>query len=119
MANDSTHTVQTPDGPMMIYDVTPDAKPSGVVIVIQEAFGVNDYIRDVAGRFAAAGYRAVAPTMFHRAGGGTAPYDDFSKVLPLFNGVTDDGILMDVDATTAYLREAGFEDRRIGIVGFC
>ena len=115
MAEESTQTVTTADGPMEIHDVTPDAKPSGAVIVIQEAFGVNDYVRDVTGRFAAAGYRAVAPTMFHRAGGGTAPYDDFSKVMPLFKGVTDDAILMDVDATTAYLRKAGFDDRSIGI----
>src|SRR5262249_55915459 len=112
-------TVETPEGPMQIYDVAPEAKATGSVIVIQEAFGVNDYIRDVTGRFAAAGYRAVAPTMFHRAGGGTAPYDDFSKVIPLFKGVTDDGILADVDATVGYLRRAGFDERRIGIVGFC
>src|SRR5436190_21369086 len=93
MARDSMHTVETSDGPMEIYDVAPDAKASRAIIVIQEAFGVNDYVRDVAGRFAATGYRAVAPTMFHRAGRGTAPYDDFSKVLPLFEGVTDDAIL--------------------------
>src|SRR5689334_1328863 len=119
MTHESTHTAETPDGPMPIYDVTPETKASGAVIVIKEAFGVNDYIRDVAGRFAAAGYRAVAPTMFHRAGGGTAPYDDFSKVIPLFKGVTDDGILADVDATVAYLRRAGFDERHIGIAGFC
>ena len=119
MTHESTHTVQTPDGPMEIHDVAPDTNPSSAVIVIQEAFGVNDYIRDVAGRFAAAGHRAVAPTMFHRAGGGTAPYDDFSKVMPLFKGLTDEGILTDVDATVAYLHDAGFDDRRIGIVGFC
>jgi len=104
---------------MELYDVTPEGRPAGAVIVIQEAFGVNEHIRDVARRFAAAGFRAVAPTMFHRAGGGTAPYGDFSKVMPLFAGVSDDGIVADVDATVAYLRGAGFEDGRIGIVGFC
>jgi len=119
MTHDSTQTVETPDGPMEVYDVTLDAKPSRAVIVIQEAFGVNEHIRDVTRRFAAAGFRAVAPTMFHRAGGGTAPYDDFSKVMPLFQGVTDDGIVADVDATVGYLRRAGFDDRQIGIVGFC
>ena len=72
---------------------------AGAVIVVQEAFGVNDHIQDVTRRFAAAGYHAVAPTLFHRAGGGSAPYDDFSKVMPLFEGVTDDAILTDVDAT--------------------
>ena len=119
MTHDSTQTIETRDGPMQVCDVTPDARPSRAVIVIQEAFGVNEHIRDVTRRFAAAGFRAVAPTMFHRAGGGTAPYDDFSKVMPLFQGVTDDGIVADVDATVGYLRRAGFDDRQIGIVGFC
>jgi len=119
MTHEATHSVATPDGAMEIYDVTPDATASAAVIVIQEAFGVNEHIRDVTRRFAAAGFRAVAPTMFHRAGGGTAPYDDFSKVIPLFAGVSDDGIVADVDATIAYLRDAGFAEQRIGIVGFC
>jgi carboxymethylenebutenolidase len=89
------------------------------VIVAREAFGVNEHIRDVTRRFAAAGFRAVAPTMFHRAGGGTAPYDDFAQVIPLFAGVSDDGIVADVDATVKYLHDAGFDEERIGIVGFC
>src|SRR5262249_35046895 len=116
---DSTQTVSTPDGPMEIYDVAPDAKTSRAVIVIQEAFGVNEHIRDVTRRFAAGGFRAVAPAMFHRAGGGTAPSDAFSAGVPLFRGLTDDAIVADVDATVAYLRRAGFDERRIGIVGFC
>jgi len=119
VTHDSTHTAPTPDGPMEIYDVAPEGKASGAVIVIQEAFGVNEHIRDVTRRFAAAGFRAVAPTMFHRAGGGTAPYDDFAKVIPLFAGVSDDGIAADVDAAVKYLHDAGFADRHIGIVGFC
>jgi len=119
MTQDSMPSVATPDGPMPLYDVEPAAEPSGAVIVIQEAFGVNEHIRDVTRRFAAAGFRAVAPTMFHRAGGGTAPYGDFSKVMPLFAGVSDAGILADIDATIGYLHRAGFEDQRIGIVGFC
>ena len=117
--NDATHSLTTPDGGMEIYDVTPAATASAAVIVVQEAFGVNEHIRDVTRRFAAAGFRAVAPTMFHRAGGGTAPYDDFAQVIPLFAGVSDDGIVADVDATIAHLRRAGFDEQRIGIVGFC
>ena len=72
--------------------------------MIQEAFGVNDHIEDVTRRFADAGYHAVAPHLFHRAGGGTAPYGDFAKVIPLYEGLTDEGILMDVDAARAHLR---------------
>jgi carboxymethylenebutenolidase len=109
----------TPDGSMDVYEATPDGEPKGAVIVVQEAFGVNDHIQDVTRRFAAAGYLAVAPAFFHRAGGGTAPYDDFSQVMPLFEGVSDDGILTDVDATLAHLEARGFDRTRIGIVGFC
>jgi carboxymethylenebutenolidase len=117
----STATIEltTADGPMDLYEATPDGVARGAVIVIQEAFGVNDHIQDVAGRFAAEGYHAVAPALFHRAGGGEAPYDDFSKVMPLFEGVTDDGLLVDVDAAIEYLHAAGFSDAQIGIVGFC
>ena len=116
-----TLELATTDGPMACYEARPgrEVATAGAVIVIQEAFGVNDYIEDVTGRFAAAGYHAVAPHLFHRAGGGTAPYDDFAKVIPLYEGLTDEGILMDVDAARAYLHARGWTDLQIGIVGFC
>ena len=61
-------------------------------VVVQEAFGVNDHIESICDRFAGEGYHAVAPHVFHRSGGGTAPYDDFSKVLPHFGALSDDGV---------------------------
>jgi carboxymethylenebutenolidase len=114
-----TVTLDTVDGAMDVYEAAPDGEPRGAVIVIQEAFGVNDHIQDVTRRIADAGYLGVAPALFHRAGGGTAPYDDFSQVMPLFEGISDDGILADVDATVAHLEAQGFARSRIGIVGFC
>jgi carboxymethylenebutenolidase len=116
---DTTLELETPDGPMELYEVRPDGEPRGAVVVIQEAFGLNDHIRDVTRRAAAAGYHAVAPAIFHRAGGGTADYGDFEKLLALFDGVTDQAVLTDVDAALDHLRGAGFADGSIGIVGFC
>src|SRR5215210_759638 len=55
----STQTIElsTADGPMDVYEATPDGgQPKGAIIVIQEAFGVNDHIEDVARRFADEGY---------------------------------------------------------------
>lgn len=104
---------------MNVYLSRPDGEARGAVVVLQEAFGVNDHIEDVTRRFADAGYYAVAPALFHRAGGGTAPYDDFEQVFPLFEGLTDAGLLMDVGAAVDHLHEQGFEDQAIGIVGFC
>jgi carboxymethylenebutenolidase len=113
-----TVDLETPDGPMPLYEARPD-DARGAVIVIQEAFGVNDHIEDVTRRAADAGYHAVAPHLFHRAGGGTAPYDDFAKVIPLYEKLDDDGILTDLDATGEHLHRAGWTDAQIGIVGFC
>ena len=119
MAATRTLELATPDGHMAVYEAVPEGEARGAVIVVQEAFGVNDHIEDVARRFAAEGYHAVAPALFHRAGGGVAPYDDFSAIMPLFAGVSDDTVLADIDATIAHLHAAGFADGSIGIVGFC
>src|SRR3954447_14060536 len=111
---------------MRLYEARPDGDPGpggparGAIVVIQEAFGLNEHIEDVTRRFADAGYHAVAPDLFHRAGGGTAPYDDFAQVLPLFEGLDgDDAVLRDVDAAIALLHGHGWGDGAIGIVGFC
>ena len=96
------HTLHTVDGPMRLYEATPDGAAKGAIIVVMEAFGVNDHIEDVTRRAAAAGYHAVAPDFFHRAGGGVAAYDDFGTVMSLFAGMSDDTILVDVDATLAH-----------------
>src|SRR6187397_829153 len=112
-------TLETADGPMAAYQAVPDGGAGRAMVVIQEAFGVNDHIQEVARRFADASYHAVSPALFHRAGGGTAPYDDFNKVLPLFEGLTDPGIVMDVDTARQHLNGVGFPDEAIGIVGFC
>jgi carboxymethylenebutenolidase len=107
---------------MEMYEAGPDqgsARAKGGVIVVQEAFGVNEHIESVADRLAERGYHAVAPHFFHRAGGGTVPYGDFAKVIPKYEGLTDDGILIDVDAAREHLHDAGWADKSIGIVGFC
>ncbi len=63
------------------YLAEPEGDPRGAIVVIQEIFGVNAHIRDVTGRFAAAGYHAVAPAYFHRSGGGAV--EDYTEALLL------------------------------------
>jgi carboxymethylenebutenolidase len=112
-------SVETADGPMRVYEATPDGTAKGALVVVMEAFGVNAHMEDVTRRAAAAGYHAVSPDLFHRSGGGVAAYDDFGTVMENFKAVNDDGILVDIDAVLAHLRAVGFTDDRIGIVGFC
>ena len=112
--------LETADGPMACFQAEPQGEPRGAVLVIQEAFGVNAHIRDVTTRFADVGFHAIAPAFFHRAGGGAVEdYTDFSAIFPLFEGLSDDGILMDADAALDHLRLSGFRDGQIGTVGFC
>ncbi len=110
----------TDSGPMRIYEAVADGEPRAAIVVVQEAFGVNAHIEDVTRRFAAAGYHAVAPDMFHRSGGTTVPYGDFGAVIEHFVAIGgDESIVADIDATLEYLHGLGFTDDRIGIVGFC
>jgi len=48
------------------YVALPAGRPKGGIVVLQEIFGVNSHIRNVADGYAAAGYLAVAPATFHR-----------------------------------------------------
>jgi carboxymethylenebutenolidase len=116
-----TIEVSTPDGAMPLYEVVPDGA-TRAMIVIQEGFGVNEYIQDVTQRVANEGYHAVAPHMFHRSGGGTVGYAEERTrdfILGAFGQLDDQKLLDDVDAAIAHLRKAGWKDEQIGIVGFC
>jgi carboxymethylenebutenolidase len=89
------------------------------VIVLQEAFGVTEHIRDVADRFSDEGYLAVAPQLFHRDGSPEIPYDDFSSAMPYMANLTRQGLTNDLDATTDFLATLGFRAPNIAAVGFC
>jgi carboxymethylenebutenolidase len=89
------------------------------VIVLQEAFGVNDHIRDVADRFSDEGYLAVAPQLFHRDGSPEIPYDDFQAAMPYMANLTKQGLTNDLNATTDFLATLGFHAPNIAAVGFC
>jgi carboxymethylenebutenolidase len=109
-------------GSMPVYVATPTgAGPWPAVLVIQEAFGLNAHIKDVARRIAGEGYVALAPDLFHRGGRGrTAGYDDLPKALELMGALKDDEIVADVAAAVAHLEaQPTVRKDRIGITGFC
>ena len=92
------------------------------LIVIQEAFGVNAYIRDVTERFARQGYVAIAPELFHRtaAPGFEGSYDDFPAMMPHMQGVTNKGAEADLRAAHEWLKSKSYVDStRVASVGFC
>lgn len=97
----------------------PSSTPRGAIIVLQEAFGVNEHIEDICRRLADAGWLAIAPHLFHRTGDPQLGYDDFSAVAPHFAGLGPDTILDDIDAALSSAAAEGFGPSSIGAVGFC
>ena len=114
--------VRVGDGDMALFTYRPEAdgkRPA--VIVIQEIFGVNDHMKDVAGRFASEGYFAAAPDLFHRSGREiTVPFSEMQRGSELRGKLTNDDLVADLDATVAYLKSnPNVDGDNIGIVGFC
>src|ERR1700692_4778726 len=97
----------------------PSGTPKGGIVVVQEAFGVNDHIEDVCRRFAAEGWLAVAPHLFHRTGGPKLGYVDMAPVMEHMGKITRDEVMEDIDAALAHLAAAGIPLSRTGVVGFC
>jgi carboxymethylenebutenolidase len=100
------------------YQAEPAGKPRGGIVVIQEIFGVNSHIKQVADGFAADGYLAIAPAMFDRvqrnADLGYTP-DDIAKGREIRGKVTNDMALKDAEAAIKAAAKAG----KVGIVGYC
>lgn len=91
------------------------------IIVFQEAFGVNAYIRDIADRFAREGFTAFAPELFHRTGPGfEGAYADFPGTRVHLSKLTDQTLEADVRAAYGWLASDPLtDDKRIASVGFC
>ena len=111
--------LQVGSDPMELYVATPDQEPRGAVMVLQEAFGVNDHIRDICQRFAAVGYVAAAPHLFHRCGDPELGYEDMQEVMPFIMQLQADQIEADIEATLGHLASIGFETQRVAAIGFC
>jgi carboxymethylenebutenolidase len=100
------------------------AAPAGktglpVVLVIQEIFGVHEYIADVCRRFAKAGYLAIAPDLYARQGN-AASYTEISKLMSeLVSKVPDGQVMGDLDGAVKWAAANGGDAARVGVTGFC
>ncbi|MCP9438846.1 MAG: dienelactone hydrolase family protein [Nitrospira sp.] len=88
------------------------------IIVIQEWWGLTDHIKDIARRYAAEGYVAIAPDLYSRLG--HALTTDPGEAGKLMNRLKQEDGLKDLNATVAYLKSVPEVDSaRIGVTGFC
>src|SRR5690349_8690371 len=74
------------------------------IILLQEAFGVNHHIRNVAERLCNEGYAVIAPDLFHRDGRlMEIAYTDFGSAMPHIKALTNEGLKHDLQAAYQWL----------------
>jgi carboxymethylenebutenolidase len=100
------------------------ARPSGggklpTVLVVQEIWGVHEYIRDVCRRLAKLGYLAIAPELYFRYGD-PSKIENVNTILEtIVAKVPDAQVLADLDACAAWAASNGGDPARLAITGFC
>ena len=96
----------------------PDGERRGGVIVIQEIFGLDQYVQEDVARWAAKGFEVVAPSMFDRGQKGfTALHDEagYARGRELAVGNGPDNAMGDIQACIDFLKDRG----PVFIVGYC
>jgi dienelactone hydrolase len=95
----------------------PDPAGHAGMIVIQEAMGVNDHIRDMTDRFANLGYVALAIDLYTREGG--PPEMEPEALMKRIFGMPDARVLGDLQGAVEHLSSRDDVSGKIGCIGFC
>ncbi len=94
-----------------------DTGPFPGIIVIHAAPGYVSHFKEVALKFASAGYIAIAPNLHHREGPGD-PEDVGSDVREA-GGVPDDRCIGDIQGSLSLLQSLPYYSGKVGIIGYC
>ena len=117
-------TISTADGDFTAYVAIPKGEgPFPAVVVIQEIFGVNGFVRAAADRLASQGYLAVAPDLFWRIEPGidldASDPEQMQKGFGLFGKFDPPLGVKDIAATIAKVRADPRCNGKVGDVGYC
>jgi carboxymethylenebutenolidase len=118
-------TVKATDGigSFAAYLVEPKAKPAGVVVLIQEIFGVNQAMRDIAAWVADIGFIAVGPDLVWRIEPGIDITDktdaEWKRAFELFQTFDQVKGIEDLKATVAAARTLPGANGKVGTMGYC
>jgi carboxymethylenebutenolidase len=111
------------DGTFMGYLATPTGGSGPGVVIIQEIFGINGWLRSVTDWLAGQGYMALAPDLFWKLDPGIqldpTKEDEFNKGLELFGKFEADKGVEDIQATISTLRKMPGCTGKVGNLGFC
>ncbi|MEA2739874.1 MAG: carboxymethylenebutenolidase [Acetobacteraceae bacterium] len=121
----SSIIIQAADGSgdFTAYVVEPKAKPAGVVVVIQEIFGVNQAMRDTAAWIADLGFIAVCPDLFWRIEPGIDITDksdaEWKRAFELFQAFDQVKGIEDLKTTVAACRTLPGANGKVATIGYC
>ena len=105
--------LDTPGGATTAHVARPAGDTTAAVILIQEYWGINDHIRDIAGRYAREGFLCVAPDLYRgKLAKNAAEAAKFMQALAL-----DDGVEIIRQAIAEAKR--AYNVQKIGITGYC
>lgn len=116
-------TIKGPDGDFSGYLAAPESGRGPGIVVIQEIFGVNQVMRDLADGFAARGYFALSPDLFWRIKPGVQLTDktdaEWKEAFDLMGKFNADSGMKDIQATIDALRATDGCTGKVGAVGYC
>ncbi len=118
-------TIRATDGSgsFSAYLLEPKIKPAGAVVLIQEIFGVNQAMRDIAAWVADLGFIAACPDLFWRIEPGVDITDrseaEWQKAFELFNRFDQAKGIEDLMATVAAARKLPGANGRVATMGYC
>jgi carboxymethylenebutenolidase len=104
-----------PDGQALKAYLAKADNPVGCVVVIQEWWGLNDQIRGVADRFAAAGLTALVPDLYR--GKSTVEAEEAHHLMTGLN--FGDAAAQDVRGAVQYLKGLNLGSGKVGVTGYC
>ncbi|GGC66885.1 dienelactone hydrolase family protein [Chelatococcus reniformis] len=113
--------IKVADGDMPAYRAMPQGGgPFPIVLVVEEIFGVHEYIKDTCRRLAKLGYVAIAPELYARQGD-ISKVTDVQQILRDFIAKTPDSqVMSDLDAAAKWaVADSKGDPKRLGITGFC
>ncbi len=93
-------------------------EPCAGMIVIHEAGGLNEHIRDICNRLAALGYSALGVDLYTREGG-PPPAGDVEAIMKRLFSMSDETVRGDLDGAADHLRGLARASGRVGCIGFC
>ena len=100
------------------YYVTPTGTGKfPAVIVLMEAFGLNNWCKSICNRLAQSGFAAIAPDFYR---GNTYEYTNVAGAIGKLKSLNDDAIMSDVGKSLDFLAgKSEVNANGIGVIGFC